>query len=117
MSLLETLRAPVALSAAQLAEIWSCTTDADAVALLAHIADLGDADAEPRLSAWLDFLYQTLCFGKEQAFSAAKALAALDLIKATACHAVDASSSGTSDAKGEERRPVCLRGGAALEPV
>lgn len=104
MSLLSSLRAPVALSPVQLAEVWGCASDSEGVALLGRIADLGDAHAEPRLALWLDFLYETLAFGKAQSFSAAKALAALDLIKATACHAVDATASGDGDAKGELAR-------------
>lgn len=103
MSLLETLRAPVLLSPVQLAEVWGCASDAAGVALLGRIAGLGDAAAEPRLALWLDFLYDTLAFGKANSFSAAKALAALDLIKATACHAVDPTASGDEGAKGERR--------------
>lgn len=105
MSIIEVLlRAPVSLSPTQLAEIWGAKTDVEAVALLGRVAALGDAEAEPRISLWLDFLYETLAFGKARSFSAVKALATLDIIKATAVHAVDASASGDAEPKA-----ACLR--------
>lgn len=74
----------------QLAEVWRPADSAESISLLARIADLGDAEEEPRISLWLDFLHATLVFAKEQRFSAAKALASFDLIQSLASHAVNA---------------------------
>ena len=76
------------LSAAQLGEIWGADSDAEAAALLARMAQIEDPDEEPQTAIWVDFMYQTLVFAKEQRLIAPKALAFFDVMLQTHKHAV-----------------------------
>ena len=79
------------LSAAQLGEIWGAETDTEATALLARMAQIEDPDEEPRLAIWLDTMYETLSFAKEQRLVAVKALAFFEVMLKFYKHAIGAA--------------------------
>lgn len=82
----------VALSAAQLDEVWKSSTDADALKKLADILAIEEFDEEPRTAIWVDFLYLTLAYAKSEGFTPAKALAFFNVMVATEEYTIGAQT-------------------------
>ncbi len=98
-SSLSLLRMPLEVHAAQLVEIWSQTTDKDAVDILRRVLNLADAapnhslaDDDPRLAIWADAVYETLLFAKQRGFSSARAQALLSLMQRCYLHAAESDA-------------------------
>lgn len=81
----------VDLTAAQTEELWNTSSHGDALKLLARIAKLSAFDDEPCTTIWVEFMYQTLLFGKENQLSIPKTLAFFVAMNATHAAAVGAS--------------------------
>ena len=80
---------PVALTPAQLREVWGAPTPTAGAALVARIAgEPDDFDEEPRTAIWVEFMYQAIIFAKEKALSPPKAIAFFTVMQETNINAI-----------------------------
>lgn len=79
----------VALTAAQLDEIWAAE-ESVACGALARLSEQTNYEADLRQSIHVDFLYQTLCFCREAGMSHTKALVIFEVMVETRAKAAGA---------------------------
>lgn len=91
------------ISPAQCIEIWDARPHTAGINLLARVAALPDFDEHLVATIWVEFMYQTLLFGKENRLTPVKTLALFNAVNATHAAVVEAADENTMN------RQNCLR--------
>jgi len=88
---------------AQAIEVWNAPNHAAAIKLVARIASLPDYDDDPQMTIWVEFMYMSLLFGKENKLTPVKTLAFFEAVNATHAATVEHTEDSTMT------KQACLR--------